>query len=90
MKSLRTLTVLATVTGSLLGQDRETFYTFNERAPKSKLEKTISKVLPSIVKVLRHLHPSAAKFVAALILPRAGKPLGSCSLITKCLPQPRS
>ena len=41
---------LAVATG-LAAQARETFYAFDDRAPKTRLEKTIAKLLPSIVKV---------------------------------------
>lgn len=51
MRLLITFTASVVIAGALVGQDRETFYAFNDRAPKTKLEKTISKVLPSIVKV---------------------------------------
>ena len=37
--------------GALVGQGRETFYAFDDRKPKTRLEKTVDKLLPSIVKV---------------------------------------
>ena len=43
--------VAVIVAGTLVGQDRETFYAFDDRAPKTRVEKTIAKILPSIVKV---------------------------------------
>ena len=38
-------------TSAVSAQARDTFYTFDERKPKTRIEKTIAKLLPSIVKV---------------------------------------
>lgn len=48
---LQGLTALALGAATLGAQARETFYAFPDRAPRTRLEKTVSKLLPSIVKV---------------------------------------
>lgn len=48
---MKSVLVSLLIVGSIAAQAKETFYAFNDRAPNTRLEKTISRLLPGIVKV---------------------------------------